>query len=149
MSKSVITPKTVKALLEAAAISTEMPVESCCIKSPDGIHRQGVALFVQKDAFTQEEYLIEMEGNEPKDSELADFFAALPSIAQAYIEMAEKQNETCEWKQWTGFYGGDTWSTSCGEDFTYIEGSPLENHAKFCHSCGKKIVEIKAPLEES
>jgi len=34
------------------------------------------------------------------------------------------------------------WSTSCGEEFVTIEGTPKENGNNFCPSCGNPLVEF-------
>jgi hypothetical protein len=34
------------------------------------------------------------------------------------------------------------WSTSCGQKFVILEGSPKENGYNFCPSCGKPLVEF-------
>ena len=36
---------------------------------------------------------------------------------------------------------GDTYSTSCGEMFTIIDGTPADNGMKYCPFCGNVILE--------
>lgn len=38
-------------------------------------------------------------------------------------------------------WDADYWDTQCGEAFTLLEGTPLENKMKFCPYCGRKLVE--------
>jgi len=57
--------------------------------------------------------------------------------------------EECSWTEedpWGSM--PDTWQTACGNLFTYTEGGPSENDAKFCCYCGKKLVEIRALAED-
>lgn len=45
----------------------------------------------------------------------------------------------CTWKEEDG---GAYWSTTCGETYTIITGSPSENGFHFCQYCGK-IIDVK------
>lgn len=49
--------------------------------------------------------------------------------------------ETCTWTRSREFYDSDCWETNCGNAWQLNEGTPTENHMKFCPFCGK-------PLEE-
>ena len=49
----------------------------------------------------------------------------------------------CEWSQ--DYYGN--YDTACGECFTFIEGGPEDNNARFCCYCGGRIV-VKTYTEE-
>ena len=48
--------------------------------------------------------------------------------------MADRTEE-CEW----AYDNDDFWQTSCGEAYTFIEGTPDENGVRFCHGCGKPV----------
>ena len=54
--------------------------------------------------------------------------------------------EVCHWSQWE--MHSDTWNTSCGQDYTIIEGTPEENGHKFCHHCGRPLVQHEFVYEE-
>lgn len=41
---------------------------------------------------------------------------------------------------WTEDYEGN-WYAACGEVWTLTEGTPAENHYRFCPGCGKPITE--------
>lgn len=43
--------------------------------------------------------------------------------------------ETCEWTLDDDESG--TWSSSCGELWSFIDGGPKENRVTYCHHCGK------------
>jgi hypothetical protein len=45
--------------------------------------------------------------------------------------------ETCTWK----FDPDGYWQTECGDQFCFSEGGPAENRVKFCHYCGREMVE--------
>lgn len=40
---------------------------------------------------------------------------------------------------WTEDITGDFWESACGETWTFIDGGPAENKARFCHGCGHPI----------
>jgi hypothetical protein len=44
---------------------------------------------------------------------------------------------TCTWKYDPDGY----WQTECGDQFCFSEGGPTENRVKFCHYCGRRMVE--------
>jgi hypothetical protein len=39
-------------------------------------------------------------------------------------------------------YDGDSWDTSCGEKFCFIDGTPSQNQMRFCGYCGGRLVEV-------
>lgn len=43
--------------------------------------------------------------------------------------------DKCLWKQ----DEDGAWDLSCGERYEITEGTPRENHMKFCCYCGKRI----------
>ncbi len=45
----------------------------------------------------------------------------------------------CVWKEEPN---GEYWESACGETWTFIDGNPSENKARFCHGCGKPIQAI-------
>ena len=51
----------------------------------------------------------------------------------------------CVWSQDDA--ESDVWNTSCGKAFTLNDGTPKDNHIKYCFFCGKPCDE--APYEES
>lgn len=54
------------------------------------------------------------------------------------FELATKrETEICNWEA----DSDNNYSTSCGETFTLIDGTPNENGMKFCCYCGKKLQE--------
>lgn len=68
------------------------------------------------------------------------------SGSQSIKEEKERRNEMnakteCVWTQ-DGAYDGDAdYNTSCGEMFTFIDGTPKGNGMKFCCYCGLPLVE--------
>ena len=54
-------------------------------------------------------------------------------------------DETCTW---TENVSDGSWSTGCGEDFMLNDGTPAENHMRYCCYCGKPIVEQPYVEEE-
>jgi hypothetical protein len=59
----------------------------------------------------------------------------VPAIIRAH----DAEREPCKW---TYDADSDLWSSSCGEDWIFIDGGPLENECKFCHGCGKPIAVV-------
>lgn len=53
----------------------------------------------------------------------------------------------CTWSQDPDFDMGDTYSSSCGEKWSFIDGGPSENRVKFCHGCGKPVNVVPTPPE--
>lgn len=46
---------------------------------------------------------------------------------------------TCTWTKDPDFEMGDTYHSACGELWSFIDGGPNENHARYCHGCGGKV----------
>ena len=60
------------------------------------------------------------------------------------LEAAQKDvKRTCEWTEQDPDYASDTWSSECGEMWSFTDGGIEDNRVNFCHGCGGKIVEIK------
>jgi hypothetical protein len=58
-----------------------------------------------------------------------------------------EEKSTCQWHQ-DGDPDSETWATGCKQYFTIIEGTPTENHFKFCCYCGKPLEELPWEDEE-
>ena len=66
---------------------------------------------------------------------------------KAELNTANKQlARECVWTPHND-YDDQFWSTTCGEDWAFIEGDPEETRINFCQGCGGKVV-FKA-LEEN
>ena len=48
---------------------------------------------------------------------------------------------TCTWTPEDDDTG--TYSSACGELWSFIDGGWKDNHVRFCHGCGGKVVEAK------
>jgi hypothetical protein len=70
----------------------------------------------------------------------------MTSFAKALEEdFRESKNNRCIWSYTETYmeWNEDSyWSTSCGQKFVMIEGTPKENGYNFCPSCGKPLVEL-------
>lgn len=55
-------------------------------------------------------------------------------------EKVGKKMADCVWTEADGLDYGDYWESACGETWSFIDGGPTENHARFCHGCGGRIV---------
>lgn len=54
----------------------------------------------------------------------------------------------CTWRFDDG-YDGESWDTSCGEKFVFIDGGPIQNSLRFCCYCGGQMIEARpAPVED-
>jgi hypothetical protein len=49
----------------------------------------------------------------------------------------------CKWKQHDDINMPDTWGSDCGVLWTFTEDGPTENGMKYCHKCGKPLIEVK------
>ena len=54
--------------------------------------------------------------------------------------------KTCEWKQCNSEYD-TSWEGTCSVKWLLIDGTPTENHMKFCPQCGGKLIGIE-PKEQ-
>jgi len=52
----------------------------------------------------------------------------------------------CCWDSKTFGSEGDVYETGCGNDFTFIDGTPKENSFKFCPYCGGEIEDVMEQL---
>jgi hypothetical protein len=72
-------------------------------------------------------------GMEPGDRQVL-------SDAANHIEALEAQlDRTCEWSV-SAHRDNEYWSSSCGDDWMFIDGGPEENSVRFCQGCGGKVV---------
>lgn len=46
--------------------------------------------------------------------------------------------ETCEWRE----DADGNWDSACDEKWSFIDGGPAENCARFCHGCGGRLVAV-------
>ena len=51
--------------------------------------------------------------------------------------MCKESKNMCVWTQ--DSENSDIWLSSCGKAFVLNEGTPQENHVKYCVYCGKPI----------
>ena len=74
---------------------------------------------------------------------LADRDEELDKHLCQQLEAAQKDvKRTCEWTEQDPDYASDTWSSECGEMWSFTDGGIKDNRVNFCHGCGGKIVEI-------
>jgi len=59
--------------------------------------------------------------------------------AKEQIDVLLKVAGKCTWKE----DDEGIWDTTCGEAFTFIEGTPGENDMKYCCYCSKPLEEAK------
>ena len=57
--------------------------------------------------------------------------------------LANAEPTGCTWTQDPDFEMGDTYDSSCGEKWSFIDGGPTENRVRFCQGCGKPVKLIK------
>lgn len=52
------------------------------------------------------------------------------------LPVLERHSNSCAW----AYDENDHyWSSSCGEDWSFIDGGPEENRVKFCQGCGRPV----------
>ena len=66
--------------------------------------------------------------------------AEIEKLRVQLAEMQQQQSE-CQWSEAVGYEDGH-WSTSCGADWTLIEGTPTDYGMNFCPSCGRWLVVV-------
>jgi hypothetical protein len=67
------------------------------------------------------------------------------SLRAALAQQAEQVQ--CEWTQDPDYELGDTYHSSCGELWSFIDGGPKDNRVSYCHHCGKSVKLAAAPKE--
>ena len=60
------------------------------------------------------------------------------------VVMAADIANACHWVE----DSDACWNTTCGKVWSFFEGGPFENEAKYCHGCGKPVVEVAFEQEE-
>jgi hypothetical protein len=70
------------------------------------------------------------------------------AACEAGAAALRQQGQTC---RWTEEEYGEYWESACGETWSFTDGGPAENNARFCHGCGKPLeaVAYEIPLEEA
>ena len=53
---------------------------------------------------------------------------------------AAQQRETCTWTEQDDKDMPGTYTSSCGEMWSFIDGGVKENRVTYCHHCGGKVV---------
>jgi hypothetical protein len=70
---------------------------------------------------------------------LALMNAKIDAQAAEIKRLRAEKELTCTWSE----EEEGTWSTSCGELWSFNDGDPADNSAVFCHHCGKRILANK------
>ncbi len=60
-------------------------------------------------------------------------------LRERLAEYEDAPTSSCLWSPDVEFEG-DTWDSSCGAKWSFIEGGPFENNVAFCHKCGKPLI---------
>ncbi len=58
-----------------------------------------------------------------------------------------QQDKVCQWQHNSSEYG-DYYDTASGQAFAFEVEGPIENHYKFCPSCGKVLEILEPEVEE-
>jgi len=48
--------------------------------------------------------------------------------------------DDCTWTPEDDDSMPDTWSSACGQMWSFIDGGPEENRVSYCHHCGGKVI---------
>lgn len=62
--------------------------------------------------------------------------------------LAGQQRETCTWTEQDDKDMPGTYTSSCGEMWSFIDGGVKENRVTYCHHCGGKVVPA-SPQEQT
>jgi hypothetical protein len=62
--------------------------------------------------------------------------AQLLPVGMALYSGAQAAVPECVWEQDTD---EDSWDTSCGAKWQFIDDGPEENNVHYCHQCGGKV----------
>ncbi len=58
----------------------------------------------------------------------------------AHHPTAPAQPPACTWTPEDDESMPDTWSSACGQMWSFIDGGPAENNCNYCHYCGGKVL---------
>ena len=67
----------------------------------------------------------------------------MKAVAAADALAAGRNAQPCTWTQSSDPDMPDTYITDCGEMWSFTDGGPADNNVRYCHSCGKPVVEVK------
>ena len=56
-------------------------------------------------------------------------------------ELAEKEEEFCEWEMWDD--DANCFHTACENAHFFVDGNPKDNNHVYCPYCGRKIKEVQ------
>ena len=76
-------------------------------------------------------------------SELCSYCAASEELADLRARLAASEPPACTWT----VDDNGIWDTTCGHVFQFGEAGPVENGAKYCQYCGKRLVPASEPGE--
>ena len=76
----------------------------------------------------------------------SSFDNRIMSIRALRAALANAEPTGCTWTKDPDFEMGDTYDSSCGEKWSFIDGGPTENRVRFCQGCGKPVKLIKDTL---
>ena len=63
--------------------------------------------------------------------------------------LAASERGTCTWTEQDDKDMPCTYTSSCGEMWSFIEGGVKENRVTYCHHCGGKVVLAASPQEQT
>lgn len=74
---------------------------------------------------------------------------AISEIEKLQKQLSGSPGDVCHWTYEGWYNDGGAWNTDCGECWQFTDGEgPTVNRVKFCHHCGKPMVEVIPPEEE-
>lgn len=80
--------------------------------------------------------------DEPEKLKIVDklYLEKCEEVNRLKEELAEKEEEFCEWEIWDE--EANCYHTSCENAHFFVDGSPKDNKHVFCPYCGRKINEV-------
>ena len=91
------------------------------------------------------EQLVEYVESVPDDRLLVEWLDRENLVSAGRAALANAEPTECLWSKDPDFEMGDTYDSSCGEKWSFIDGGPAENSVRFCQGCGKPVKLIKEP----
>ena len=81
--------------------------------------------------------------DDPEKLKLIDelYLERYEEINRLNAELAEKEEEFCEWEPWDE--EANCYHTSCENAHFFVDGSPKDNNHNYCPYCGRKIKEVQ------
>jgi len=68
-------------------------------------------------------------------------------VDELEAQLTAERARTCTWTLEP--YDTGVWQSECGELWSFIDGGPEENRARYCHACGGRLITVNYKEESN